>query len=239
MKPNFVIGISLTTIGVIGLFSPFSKVLSIFSAVLGTIISLYSLSKSNEKEIQDKYCNQAIAQEVYDRCGKNIYSEAIKRELYNEGSIKNTMSMLDDALSMNPNDKDAIVILGIFRALKLSFQQAHGMTNHKGFLKNLSFTKKLIERGLDIHPNDSILHDVKGILLDIESKHEEAREEFTLSGKLGDNPYWHIHMATSWQMSGEYVNALEEVKKAISEGAENVDFYYGSALQSMGNNNSS
>jgi tetratricopeptide (TPR) repeat protein len=231
---TFVVGVGLITAGVCGFFSPFSKTLSFVSTLIGTFISLYSLYNSSEKDRSDGYFKQAIVKQFFDAGMGNTYSGAMKEELYSKGTIKNTLHMKDKALSINPNDQDAMAILSCIYTLKLCFQYQQGMSRSSAFKKRFPFVKQLVNRGLTIYPDDYYFHDANGMLLDIKEKHEEARKEFAISGSLRKDPYWHIHMATSWQMSGDYEKAFEEIEKAVGKGAKNVDFYYGRILQAMG-----
>jgi len=231
---SFLIGISLIVVGILGLFSPFSILLSIVSALIGTFVSACSWYKSTEDDRTEKYRNQALATQLLKAGMGNTYSEIVKKELYDKGSINSTLHILEEALSLDPNDNDALAILSMINTLNLSFQYQKGKHKNSIFKENFSKSKQLIEHGLALYPNDCRLHDAEGMLLDLEGKHEDARREFTISGKLRNDPGWHISMATSWNMSGNSQKALEEINNAAKKGAEGTDYYYGRTLQIMG-----
>jgi tetratricopeptide (TPR) repeat protein len=231
---TFLIGISLIVVGILGLFSPFSIPLAILSALIGIFVSACSWYKSTEDDRTEKYRNQVLATQLLKAGMGNTYSEIVKKELYDKGSINSTLHLIEEALSLNPSDNDALAILSMINTLNLSFQYQKGMLKNSTFKENFSKTQQLVEHGLKLYPNDCRFHDAKGCLLDFEGKHEDARREFTISGTLRNDPGWHVSMATSWQMSGNSQKALEEINNVAKEVTEGTDYYYGRTLQAMG-----
>jgi Flp pilus assembly protein TadD len=123
-------------------------------------------------------------------------------------------------------------------SLQLSFLQWIGRKfSSREFNKSFIFTKTLAQKGRLLDPNNHVFLDVLGILFDIEGKHEKARKQFEKSGRLRSDPYWRLLMATSWHMSGEPDKSLHELQLSENEGAKGrfFDFYYGRALNSVGN----
>jgi len=236
LQPNYIISFCLILGGLAGLVSNASLFITIPLVAIGVLGSLYELARSNANEREADYILEAQAKLFASAGIGNIYTARFKTELYKTGSCKNASEILTKALEINPNDKDAISMLSMTYALNLSFHKWVGDKENNRFKETFSYAKKLAERGTILFPNESIFHETLGVLLDVEEKHQEARKEFFHSGKLRADPFWRLSLSTSWLMSGKPEEAVEEVKKAIDEGAKAwiVDFYYGRALRDMG-----
>jgi tetratricopeptide (TPR) repeat protein len=210
--------------------------INIVFIIIGIFGSLYSLSRSNakEKEIDDILEVQAT---LLSNAGLgNIYVKAFEAELRKTGSCKKASKILTKALEINPNDKDAMLYLSTVNALNLSFQQWVGDKKSARYEQIFSNTKMLAEKGIGLFPKEHRFHDVLGIILDIEGKHDEARKEFLRSSKFRTDPYWRKLLSTSWLMSEKSDKAVNEIEKAINEGADPkiIDLYYGRALCANG-----
>jgi tetratricopeptide (TPR) repeat protein len=89
---------------------------------------------------------------------------------------------------------------------------------------------------MKLYPTSHVFHDALGILLDAEGKHEGARKEFMISGRLRSDPYWKVELAVSWALSKNYRKALEALESARLNGATGGSFSlnYGRVLHAMG-----
>ena len=216
-------------------FAPIIGGLLIFVGVIGSILSLLS---SETKNKQGDYLFEAQAI-LFARQGVgNVYTEAVKVELKKTGSCKNAIQLFLKSLEIEPTNHDARAMICIFLVLNLSSYKwlkiSSKMDGDEGMLL---LATNLIKGGLQLYPKSHVFHDARGIIYDIEGKHEDARKEFYTSGKLRKDPYQHLLIATSWHMSGNHNNALLEMEKAHKKGANGwlFDFYYGTSLNAIGN----
>ena len=92
--------------GLGGLIPGAPLILSATLVMLGILGSLYSLARSNTKAKQVDYMLEGHG---------NAYTKAFEAELYKTGSCKNAVAILTKALEIDPNDKDAMVMLSMTR----------------------------------------------------------------------------------------------------------------------------
>lgn len=237
-SPNLLISF-LFILGGIGsiLFGIFPIISSIF-IILGTFGSLFSLLTSESRNQELDFVIEAQATLLAQHGIGNVYKQAFKKELFKTGSVKSGLRLLEKALDIDPNDIDALSLISSLISLHLSLQQWLGVRADSSYFKNtFSHAKNLATRGVKLYPKNHTFWDTLGILSDIEGKHNKARKHFIRSGKLRNDPYWRLLLATSWHKSGENQKALLELKKAESEKAEGwlFNFYFGRALNSVGN----
>ena len=237
-KPAFVISF-LFILGGIGslLFGIFPIVSSIF-IILGIFASLFSLLTSESRNQELDYIVEAQATLMAQHGIGNVYTQAFKHELFKTGSVKNGLRLLEKALDVDPNDMDALSLMSSSISLYLSLQEWLRVKKDSPYFKNtFSLAQNLAKRGNELYPKNHTFCDTLGILSDLDSNHKKARQYFIRSGKLRNDPYWRLLLATSWHKSGENQKAILELKKAENDNAEGwlFNFYYGRALNSVGN----
>lgn len=167
----------------------------------------------------------------------NPYYEMVKIELEKKGHSSNAESNLIKALEIDPNNLDALSLLCPMLALHLSFQGLLGNSTLIDSTKKMwILAKALTDRGLKLSPKSHVFMDAMGIILDFEGNHKKAREYFSRSKQIRNDPFRHLMLATSFHMSGDHQKALQEIELAKEEGANGwlFDFYYGRALQANG-----
>ena len=237
LRPDFIIYISIIVGGLSGIVSGFTPLINIVLVIIGICGSLYSLAKSNAETRDMKFTLDAQAELLAKQGIGNTYTNAFKNELFQTGSCKTAVPKIKKALELTPNDKETMRWFARTVAISLSSRQWIGGQKHNNLAKDLAFNKQYIARAIKLFPDEYEFHESMGMLLDIEGNHEGAREEFACSGKLRNDPFWHLPMATSWLMSGEANKAVEEMKKVVNLGYKNyaVDFYYGRSLHAAGN----
>ena len=225
--------------GVGSIISGLSPMLGGILTIFGVMASLYSYysTEFQNQDLKSLIETQALlfAQEGFG----NVYSQEFLKKLMKTGTVKGGFSLLEKALDINPNDKDALMFFSSSLALQLSYHTWLGedvKSPSDEFKKQFIIAKTLAQRGLKLYPKEHLFLDTLGILLDTKGDHEKARDVFRRSGRQRPDPYWRILVATSWHLSGEHRKALDELSKAQQEGAkENVlSFYYGRALNSIG-----
>lgn len=203
---------------------------SIFIAV-GTLAAIFSfLQYESRLKMYDDYVE--ICAVLLSQGGGNIFKEFYKKELLRKGFIP--LKYIKKALEIEPNDVESMKYLTMWAALRIS--SLKWILEIKPNLREISYIQSLIEKGIKLSPSSHEFYDAKGILLDAEEKHEQARTMFLKSGKLRDDPYWRLLLATSWTMSGDHDKGLDQLVIAEKEGAKGrlFDFYYGRALYSVG-----
>lgn len=204
---------------------------------MGILGSLFSLLTSESRNQELDYIVEAQATLLAQHGIGNVYTQAFKNELFKTGSVKRGLRLLEKALYVDPSDMDALSLISSSISLYLSLQQWVGVTADSSNFKNtFSHAQNLAKRGVKLYPQNHTFWDTLGILSDLEGKHKKARQCFIRSGKLRNDPYWRLLLATSWHKSGENQRALLELKKAQSEKAEGwlLNFYFGRALNSVG-----
>jgi len=236
LQPNFIIYVCILFGGLAGLVSnaPFFIIAPL--VILGTGGSLYSLCKSNTRDQDADYLLEAQAKLFANAGLGNIYTKAFEEKLRKTGSCENASEILTKALEIDPNDKDAMIMLSSIYALDISFRQWADGKRDDTFRKTLSNVKNLAKRGIKLFPNEFSFYESLGMLLDAEGRHQDAQKEFYKSGKLRDDPFWRLPLSTSLLMSGKSDKALDEMKKIVDTGVQSwiVNFYYGRTLFVVG-----
>lgn len=236
-SPKFLYSIAIILGGVGSIIFGFTPIIGSILIMIGVLGGIWSFLEAESKNKQGDYLFDAQAVLLAKHGAGNIYAEAVKLELKKTGSSQNAKQLLLKALDIEPNNLDALEILCPLLALNLSFSKwLPASSKESNNQQTLELAKKLTARGLELAPERHVFHDAKGIIYDFEGKHNKARKEFSISSSLRTDPYWHLLFATSWHMSGEHEKALTEMEKARSKGACGwlFDFYYGQALQAVG-----
>jgi len=199
--------------------------------VMGGILT-YILSEFNTS--QKEYFHEATAKLLAESGIGNIYVESLMLEINKTGVAKNSINKLNKALEINPNDIDALSLISTIIVLNLYVSR--WINSSENQVKLLSHVKSIVERGLALAPEKSIFHDVKGMIFDFEGMHNQAREEYNISSKIRTDPYWHLLLATSFNMTEENTKAIQEMEQAKKEGAAGwlFEFYFGRALVAIG-----
>ncbi len=235
---RFIISILLILGGVGSIIFGLYPVIASVLIMLGVIGAVFSYLSSESQNQERDFLIDAQATLLAQHNLGNIYTDALKKELSRTGSVKKSTRFLKKALDVNPNDSDALALLASSISLHLSLLKRLGQrTDSKEFVYKFGYAKTLAQKGIQLYPYNHNFIDVLGILLDTEGKHEDARKQFVKSSRLRNDSYWRLLIATSWHMSGADRKALHEVELAEKEGATGwlFDFYYGRALNRVGN----
>jgi tetratricopeptide (TPR) repeat protein len=148
------------------------------------------------------------------------------------------LTQLDKALEIAPNDADALAPYAMIAALDLSLR--HSIAPNDPLAASTSYRKTMAitERGISTGKHLSEFYSAKGVLLDVVSRHHEARSWYGEAAKQRSDPYWRLLSSASYGIEKDYLNALDQVERAIEEGAKgsSVDFYYGRCLAAIGEN---
>jgi tetratricopeptide (TPR) repeat protein len=207
----------------------------IFIGVIGSVY-LFLDSEANQAK-SDRFADTTARILALSGAG-NPYTQMIEEDLAKPGKYRNILEALDKALEIDPNDVNALAQYVTISALHLSFanQVAPGSVTELNAL--FAKTAERIDRGLKIGHERFQFCAAKGILLDEIGKHAEARQWFDEVGKVQSFPFpfWRLLKATSFGQERDYVSALQELEKALEEGARGptFDFYYARALASVG-----
>jgi tetratricopeptide (TPR) repeat protein len=165
----------------------------------------------------------------------NMYTESVQLEIRRTGRCKDAIKRLQHALSIDPNDVQALSVLTTLLALNIAFRM-WAMGVNVAPSGAILYVRRLARRGRKLDPSSPTFVDVLGMLADHEGNHEIARMWYRKSATLRPDPYWRLLMTTSYGMSGDFDNALSQTAAAIHEGARGwvVDLYMGRDLASMG-----
>lgn len=205
--------------------------------VVGVFAALYSwwVSEAKSKE-HENFMEAQTALLARGGLG-NALTESVNNELRKGGWAKNVAARLRRALELTPDDVETLELLSVTLALVLSFRSWVLQTSlGPKFREAVAEAKKYAERGHALAPRSHALLNSVGILYDLESEHEQARDFFRRAGELGTGAYWRLHASTSWGMEGKYTQALAEIEKAVEEGVKGwmVDMYHGRVLNALG-----
>lgn len=188
--------------------------------VLGVVGSIWSYVSSERRTADmQRVLEMQIALSVRAGIG-NAYTQSAKAQIARTGSCSGAVRMLLSALRLDSDDIEALEMLAGILPLQLSTEQwakAPVALRRSG---EVQFVRELAKRGKKRDPNNHVFYDALGILCDIEGLHEQARGWFKNSGKLREDPYWHVLMSNSWAMDGKYQKALDEIGLAVREGIQ-------------------
>ena len=206
--------------------------------VIGVMGSLYLFFDSELKQTNSDRLADTTARILALSGAGNPYTKMIEEDLARTRAPRNILEALDKALEINPNDVNALARYVTISALHLSFDSnvAPGSVSEVNarYLK----TTNRIEQGLSIGQRRYEFCVAKGILLDEIGRHIEARQWFDEVSKAQpfDFPFWRLLKATSFGQEHDYPSALQELEKALYEGASGptFDFYYARALGAVG-----
>jgi tetratricopeptide (TPR) repeat protein len=168
----------------------------------------------------------------------NPYVAIMDEELNKTGKYDHALEVLDEAISINPNDMDSLARYVVISALHISLDSHVSPASISPVSRAYAKTSERIERGLstDQHKYDFMV--AKGILLDEIGQHVQARNWFTQAARFQkcSFPFWRFLTATSFGKQKLYLEALTELEHARNEGATGptFDFQYARSLVSVG-----
>lgn len=231
--------IILTSImtGVVGsvIFSSHKLVGSFFIGV-GALCAAYTYLSAEAQQRENENLFDSQAQLLFGAGLGNPYTKMAMDKLFQGNASRNCLRYFDKALKVNPNDADALAIYVQLESLMLALLRDAGLQNRSVYQLRFKKTEELIERGIQTKKHLSQFYVARGILLDLRGHHKLARGWFLRSGKLRSDPYWRLLLSTSYEMERDCLSALEEVEKAIEEGAIGsiAALSYGRALLGIG-----
>jgi len=236
ISPNLIICICIILGGAGGIIFGLYPIIGTTLIIFGVVGSLLSVSSSVSRNHEIDFLFEAQAKLLAQSGIGNLYTEAVRTEFIKTGNSRNSIKLLVKALEVEPNNIDALVLLSSFCVFQLSLQQWLGNISRRDLILNIQSIRKLAEKGLKVDSDNHSFLDILGILLDIEGYHEEARKYFIKSGKLRNDPYWHLLLVMSYLASNENLKALHEIEVAKNNGAEGwlFNFYYGRVMNSLG-----
>jgi tetratricopeptide (TPR) repeat protein len=205
--------------GVGGLLTGIYPLLGTSLVIIGIASSVYTHISS---ERRNNYLEQVMEAQnrLLSRSGVGSpYTEMVMAEFKSKGSCPQSINLLKKALQANPDDLKALNLYTGIMTLNFSMRQWVKGVSYGPENKEWQNVFELTERARDKHPDNFSLLATMGMLLDIAGKHEDARRMFRESGKMRTDPLWHIHVATSYGMSGRPDLALKEIQTAVKEGA--------------------
>jgi tetratricopeptide (TPR) repeat protein len=218
------------------LYFPYFPKIAMVLIYIGMFVAIWVSISSEYDRVEFNNQIDAMAGIMATKGFGNAYLERLKMEFNQKGScsFKKTFSYLRAALTLNPNDLEALLMLAGFLTLNLSNKS--WLNPKSNFKIPIIAIKELIRRGLKIDRKNPNWYIFLGMICDIEKKNIKARLFFKKASKYEDDAYWHLAMSTSYGMTKDYQKALEEVEIAIKMGAKGwpIDFYYGRALVSTG-----
>lgn len=238
-KPNYLILLilSLLTIvsGLPGIFN-FNRSVNIVLFILGAAGAIYSTFSSEMERISANEQMDELATILATNGLGNKYLNRLKREIKNKGwyDFNKAVKLLYEALALNPKDLEALILLSAILTLNLCFKRF--CCQNRKLSGSVNEVKQLLKAGYKIDPKNNELYILSGMLADVNSQHEAARQLFRKSAQYNDGYAWNLTMSTSYGISGQYWHSLAEMKTAIQKGATGamVDFYYGRALLDTG-----
>ncbi|MCB7130419.1 MAG: hypothetical protein J3T61_12880, partial [Candidatus Brocadiales bacterium] len=231
---DLVVIILLILGGVGGLISEAYPIIGVCLISVGILIAVWQYVASAAKRREQDAFNETLSI-LFARSGfGNIYKQAIFLDLERKGSTEFLSKSLEKALQVDPDDKEALELHAATLAISLS--QAARERYFGVSQQAIQHATSVAERGQDLYPSSHYFSDALGILCDVKMDHDVARQWFLKSGRLRNDPYWRLQMATSYGMSGQYDLGLQEMANAVREGAEGwlVDLYFGRALCGVG-----
>lgn len=208
--------------------------------ILGMLSGFVSHYYSEAQNDSSKYLTDGLAYLLAKNQLGNVYIEALRLELRDKGISRQAKALAGKALLLNPKDRQALEYFAAIGALGISRLEWMTGFNRKKYdairAAESQKIRKIVVQGMKLYPTSHVFHDALGILLDAEGKHEEARKEFMISGRLRSDPYWKEELAVSWALSKNHRKALEALESARLNGATGAlfSFYYGRALHAMG-----
>lgn len=205
--------------------------------VAGVAGAVYMYLSSERTQAENENFFDATSKLMFGSGAGNPYTERIKQRITKSGDYPNVFDDLDKALSIDPNDADALSYYCISAALHLSFRGLASSSNDPAVSKECDRLDHLIERGITTGKRPSDFYSAKGMVLDARGMHKEAREYYARAGELRGDPYWRLMMSTSYGMEADYLSAVREMETIIDEGRGNnstVTFYYGRCLLYLG-----
>jgi tetratricopeptide (TPR) repeat protein len=224
-------------IGVVGgvIFSSHKLVGSVFMGI-GAFCAAYTYLSAEAQQRENENLFDAQAQLLFGAGLGNPYTKTAMNLLFKGKASRNCLPHLERALKVSPNDPDALVVYVQIESLILALLKDAGLQNRSVYQLRFKKTEVLIERGIQTKKHLSQFYVARGILLDLRGQHKLARGWFLRSGKLRSDPYWRLLLSTSYEMERDCSSALEEVEKAIEEGAigSAAALSYGRALLGIG-----
>ena len=196
----------------------------------------YAYISSDKKQTQTDLLENITARLLFGAGFENPYSKLAESMLAKGGTHKEILAYLEQAFTVVPNDAYALAYYSIIAALYLC---SRGIVGHRDARPDSPWFRKtasVIERGIATGKRLSDFYASRGMLLDVAGQHHEARRWFDKAGRLRSDPYWRLLKCVSYGMEQDYPHALNEVERAIKEGAVGppVDFYHGRSLEAMG-----
>lgn len=213
-------------------------------AVLGTCLVILGIGWSVLDQIKNDKRGQFIDQ-IIDAQNKlmaqsgigSAYSEIVKSSFREKGFSSSALPLLKKALEIAPDDMVAAEYYVRIMALNFSMRrwvkgESYGPQNREW--RDLF---RLSEKGYKKNPDKYAFLDSMGMLLDIAGQHEAARDMFRKSGERRRDPYWHVHLCTSYGMSGQPDLALKELQEAVLGGASGwyVEYHWAAIRRDLGN----
>lgn len=231
-------GVLATAGGLIFSNHPHRGLFLIFLGIVGTAYTYLSSERASKR---DQAKNEDLFTATAElMCGSglgNPYTKRILKRIHEPGDFLNIFAELDKALSVDPNDADALSLYCSCAVLHLSFRHLVSSSDDSTVSKECDRLDRLIERGISTGKRLPDFYAAKGILLDVRGMHREARQCFDMAGESRDDPYLRLMTATSYGMEGDHVSALREMELIIDKDKENdsiVRFYYGRCLLYLG-----
>jgi type II secretory pathway pseudopilin PulG len=218
-----IVGLSILAAVCAGIGQPLIAVVSILT---GLLVFFWQLVLGDRAEQAQEAINDAQA-EMQLRIGAgNAYSQAAI-----SGKVRNPAEQIAKALELDPLDLTAMLAVSNWNALALSSRKASGAPVRR---EDIVRTRRFCRSGRKAHPDNSGFPRALGVLADVDGNHEVARLWFLKAKELSPpgDPYWRLHMATSYALSEQFDESLQQIKLAIDEGASVwiVNFYMGRAL---------
>ena len=167
----------------------------------------------------------------------NPYTEIVKNEFRKKGYFKAAISYLRKALDDNPYDLEALIHYVSIISLTFSMRQWIKGIKYGHQNKEWLYVYEVAKRGHKKYPDNFVFPAALGILLDLAEEHKLAQQMFRKSGALRNDPYWHVHLATSYGMSGHLDLAMKELESAINEGVHGwvIEYHTAGIQRDLGN----
>lgn len=228
-----IIVLGIIASGVAGLLFNIHPLISTVFLIFGTLTGViaYLLNEAQLKENQED--SRIIAKMLSAKRLGNPYSLEYFSNMCTEPQLKNP-EHIKKGYTLDPDDEGAVSLYCMYRALELSFDEWQWKSNNLDFKKQIRDLKGLIEEKMHLFQKNFFLYAALGIVLDMEGKHEAAREAFKKEGTLCEGSYWRISMATSFLKENRYDDALKELEIAKSEGLNHINSHFGKVYQEKG-----
>lgn len=218
--------------GLSGIVTQLYSVWGIILSVVGILLAIYLFIsielRQNYLEKMTEAQNMILASKQLG----NVYYEMVESDFKKTGHSPKGIDYLKKAYDIDSNNIEVLKRIAGFLALNISSRKWAGESKSKKLQRDWELAKAAAERGLKIDPKERFFMDALGILNDTAGHHKVARKWFKKSSQYRDDPYWHLMMATSWAMSGNYSKQIQEIELAINQGASGwiVNMEYGDAL---------